>query len=173
VIKDQSISWVKAAGTVLVGGYFLQCALRPDDWHLIDNFDLIIHEAGHSIFAFFGDFIHVAAGSGFQVILPLIFVLYFYLYMKDNYSGSLLLTLVGYNLVNVSVYARDAIVMDLPLLGGDGVMHDWNYLLTMTHVLPQTYRIASLISGVGFLIIVIGIVLSFYFSRTETHDKSY
>ena len=35
----------------------------------------------------------------------------------------------GQNFINISVYAADAQAKRLPLLGGNKVYHDWDYLL--------------------------------------------
>lgn len=49
--------------------YFLWCAYDPYEWHLIDGVNLVIHEAGHIVFMPFGEFIMIAGGSLFQIIL--------------------------------------------------------------------------------------------------------
>ena len=133
--------------------YFLYYAQSSKDWHFIDNFNLIIHEAGHSIFFFLGEFIQIAAGSFFQILVPFVFVVYFYL--RGNYfSSSLLLFWVGQNIINVSVYLSDAMAMQLPLLGGDSSIHDWNYILDSLGILKYTATIGSLVFGAGVLVII-------------------
>jgi len=137
----------------------------------MDNVDVIFHEAGHSIFQFFGTFIRVAAGSGFQVLLPLGIALYFF---KNNQklSGSLVLMWVGQSLINVSIYAADAINMQLDLLGGDSVGHDWNYLLSATNTLKYTPYIASDIFALGVMFILVGTVLGLYYSVKDTSRET-
>ena len=135
---------------LLFAWYFMTAALQQNSWHLIDSVNLVIHEAGHTIFFFFGEFFGIAAGSGFQVFIPLVFVLYFFL-RAEFFSSSILLFWVGESLVNVSVYIGDAVVMQLPLLGGDGTIHDWNYLLSHTGLLPFTPLISLLIFISGFM----------------------
>lgn len=75
---------------------------------------------------------------------------------------------VGQNFVNVSIYAGDAIAMQLPLLGDDSVIHDWNYLLSTLHVLSATPVIASILFAIGILCIGAGIILSVVFAVTDT-----
>src|SRR6185369_6686908 len=125
------------AVALAASAYFFYYASTASTWHFIDNVNLIVHEAGHWIFFPLGEFMHVLGGSLFQILFPVIYVGYFY-FKRDYFSASLLLFWVGTNLVNVSVYAGDAIVMQLPLLGGDGVIHDWNYLLSTTHLISHT-----------------------------------
>jgi hypothetical protein len=163
-IRWQSINWNKLLIALGATAYFLYYAKTASDWHFIDNFNLIIHEAGHSIFFFLGEFMQIAAGSLFQILLPLIFVLYFYLH-KNYFSASLLLFWVGQNFINVSIYASDALVMQLPLLGGDSVIHDWNYILDNLGVLRYTNTIGSLIFFSGIIIIISAIYLSLIMSK--------
>ena len=71
---------------------------------------------------------------------------------------------VGQNIINVSVYAGDAVAMQLPLLGGDSVIHDWNYLLGTLHVLKWAPEVAGILFALGILAICFGAVLSFVFA---------
>jgi hypothetical protein len=161
--KGKVARFVAALGA---SAYFLYYASTASDWHFIDNIDLIIHEAGHWVFLPFGEFMHVLGGSLFQSIFPLLYVGYFY-FKRDYYSGSLLLFWSGANLVNVSVYAADAQLMQLPLLGGDSVIHDWNWLLVNTRTIEYTPQIASCIYGLGLTIIIVAALLSIYWSQSE------
>ncbi len=147
------INYWRLAGILLFGFYFLTCALHAEDWHFIDNVDLIIHEAGHWIFIFFGEFIQILGGSLNQVLIPLIFAIYFIL-REDYYSSSVVFLWVGYSIVNVSVYMGDAIKMQLPLLGGDNVIHDWNYLLNHSHLINYTHMLSSLTYSIGVFMII-------------------
>jgi hypothetical protein len=128
--------------TSLACSYFIYYANTYTDWHFIDNVDLIFHEAGHTIFFFLGEYVQVLAGSAFQIILPFLISLYF-LKNKQKISSSLCLAWTGQNILNVSIYAGDAIKMNLDLLGGDSVIHDWHYLLREAYVLQYTDTIAK------------------------------
>lgn len=140
--------------------YFLNSALHSQDWHFIDGVDLIIHESGHWIFIFFGQFVSILGGSLIQVIIPTVFVLYFF-FRRDFFSASVLLMWLGYNFVNISVYMADAVRMQLPLLGGDFVIHDWNYIFNALGLLEYSGAIAGLVRIIGIFVIITGAVLSF------------
>lgn len=157
------INYWRLAGAILIGWYLLKCASTPSLGHFIGSIDLIIHEAGHWIFIFFGEFLHILGGSLTQVLLPAIFVLYFCL-RRDFYSGAIVLMWVGYSIVNVSIYMADAVKMQLPLLGGDSSGHDWNNLLSMTHTLQYTDLFSSITRGIGMFVIITGLVLAVKFS---------
>ncbi len=159
MIQLNKINYWKLTGAIILGYYFLNCARYPEAWHFIDNIDLIIHEAGHWIFMFFGEFMTILGGSLTQILIPVVFCGYFF-FRKDFYASSILLMWVGYNIVNVSVYMADAVVMRLPLLGGDTSGHDWNNLLWMTHTLQYASQFSSITWGVGMFVIITGLVLS-------------
>ncbi|MGI9164836.1 MAG: hypothetical protein ACR2G5_00345 [Pyrinomonadaceae bacterium] len=99
---------LKLIVAVIASAYFFWCAYDPSQWHLIDGVNLLIHEAGHFVFRPFGEFMMIAGGSLFQVIMPALFVAYF-LYLTKFYSAALVLFWVGESILNVSVYAGDSV----------------------------------------------------------------
>ena len=125
----------------LMSLYFLWIAWDPMQGSFLDNVDLAIHEGGHLIFRVLGEFMGVAGGSLLQVIFPAAFVGYF-LRNGQRYSAAIVALWLGQSLLNVYVYAADAQVMQIVLLGGltgsEGSFHDWNYLLTETGLLNST-----------------------------------
>ena len=154
----------------IASAYFLWCAYDPYQWHLIDGVNLLIHEAGHIIFRPFGEFMMIAGGSLFQVIMPALFVGYFW-YNEKYYSAALVLFWVGESILNVSVYAGDSIVLQLPLLGGEDTLHDWNYMLTSLNLLSSTSQIAGAIRFLGTILIVLAGLGSFKFA-TKSYSLS-
>lgn len=143
--------------------YFFSIAYAPMNGSFLDLVDLPIHEFGHLLFAPFGRFMAVAGGSLFQVIMPAIFAFYFW-WNEKPYSAAIVLFWVGQSVLNVFVYAQDAVVMQIVLLGGltgsEGSFHDWNYLLTETNLIGSTKTVAGLIRMTGTLFIVAAAVLS-------------
>lgn len=156
------------AGLALI--YFIWIAFDPMQGSFLDLVDLPIHEAGHLLFRPFGEFMSIAGGSLLQVIFPAAFVAYFYWYDK-YYSAAMVLFWVGQSILNVYVYAADAVVMQLVLLGGltgsEGSFHDWNYLLTETGLIGSTRTVAGIIRMAGTLVIIAAGVFSIYYSFFE------
>lgn len=148
---------------ILISWYFLDSALSPTSWHFIDFVDLIIHEAGHWIFMFFGDFIASAGGTISQLLIPLIFTIYFFL-KREMLSGFLLFIWFGYNFVNISVYMADAVVMQLPLLGGDTAGHDWHNMLSTLNLLNYTSILANITRIIGVIIVITGAVFAIWYA---------
>lgn len=144
---------------IIACAYFWYYVSTYTEWHFIDNVDLIFHEAGHTIFSFFNLFTQILAGSVFQVALPLFISIYFF-FSEQKISGALCLLWVGQNLLNVSIYAGDALRMQINLLGGDGVIHDWNYLLSTVGLLNSTSTVALIIYAMGLITMFLGTILS-------------
>jgi hypothetical protein len=151
--------------------YFLSVAYDPMRGSFLDMVDLPIHETGHLIFRLFGEFMGVAGGSLFQVILPAVFVGYF-VWRFQHYSAAIVLFWVGQSLLNVWVYASDAVVMQLVLTSGftgsEGSFHDWNYLLTRTGLIASTKLIAGIIRAAGTMVIIMGGVSSIFYALHPT-----
>ncbi len=117
--------WLGSIALAPLCAYF---ALRHGEYTLLDHADLIIHEAGHFFFRFFGDFLYMFGGTLMQMLLPGLLVWNFVL---NDYTLGAQLSLfwLGHNLLNISVYAADAQARALPLLGGASAIHDWWSLL--------------------------------------------
>jgi hypothetical protein len=155
---------LKLVVAVVASLYFFWCAYDPYQWHLIDGVNLVIHEAGHLIFSPLGEFLMIAGGSLFQVIMPALFIGYFW-YNRKYYSAALVLFWVGESILNVSIYAGDSLALQLPLLGGQDSVHDWNYLLSTLNLLPATAKIAGGIRLLGTIVIALAAFGSIRFAR--------
>ena len=155
--------------------YFLWIAYDPMQGSFLDLVDLPIHETGHLVFRPFGEFMSVAGGSLFQVILPAVFVGYF-IWQVKYYSAAIVLFWVGQSVLNVYVYAADAAVMQIVLTSGftgsEGSFHDWNYLLTETGLIGSTKAVAGIIRGVGTLVIIAAAACSVFYSLWPSLDEN-
>lgn len=113
-------------------------------WHLI------VHEAGHFVFRFFGQTMMIAGGSLMQLLLSGLFV-WQGVFWGNRVGTQLALLLLGADFYCVSVYAADARDRALPLLGGDTSGHDWGNLLSQFGLLEATPVVAGLFA-VGALV---------------------
>lgn len=160
-------NYFKFIFAIILTLYFLWVAYDPMQGSFLDYIDLPIHETGHLLFRPFGEFMTIAGGSLFQVIMPLIFVGYF-AWRRQFYSAAIVALWVGQSILNVYVYAADAVVMRLVLTSGftgsEGSFHDWNYLLTATGLLASTKTVAGIIRIVGTLTIIGGGASAIYYS---------
>lgn len=142
---------VRAIAFLLASLYLMNASLHEDSWHLINGANLSIHEGGHVLASLFGEFAHMIGGSVLQILLPLIFAIYF-LKRENKVAFYLMLVWAGQNVVNVGVYASDAVLMELPLVGGENALHDWHYILLSLHLLQYTPIIGTVIKVSGWLI---------------------
>ena len=160
------LNYFKAGFILAVGLYGVVCAVNPKTYRFLDRVDLVFHEAGHLIFGLLGEFIGVLGGSLMQVLIPAIVTGYFIRY-NQRWSGMVTLFWVGQSLFNVSVYVKDARAQALPLLGGEDVLHDWNWLLAKLHLLRWDQAIGALIYMAGLLAVVASVVGGLYFSLED------
>lgn len=156
------------AGTATA--YCLYYARTAADWHFIDSFNLLVHETGHLVFVPFGELLTTLGGSLFQIIVPAVFVGYF-VTRSDYFSAALTTFWVGINVINVSVYARDAIVMQLPLITGDNLGHDWHNALSMMGLLRHTESIGLSIYVTGIATVMLAACMSILFSQIPQARK--
>jgi len=145
--------------TCFLAIYGLWCGLTPDRFHLPDALDLPIHETGHIVFAWGSDVLVALGGTIFQLILPLLFVGYFWR-RKDRHAASVALWWVGQNCFNIARYIADARAQELPLVGGGE--HDWAFLLATWRMLPEDQSIAYNVRGFGGMLMFISILLGFF-----------
>lgn len=137
---------------LFVSFHYLQAALP---WTVIDGADLLFHEAGHFLWAFAGQFIGILGGSLTQALIPISLGVYFFA-RKSWYSMLFCMYWLGINLINVGIYIGDAQSMSLPLIN-EGSIHDWNYLLTRTRLLPLTEIFGNTVRGLGSISMLIAL----------------
>lgn len=159
----------------ILGLYFISIAIDPMQGSFLDNVDLPIHETGHLVFRPLGELMMVAGGSLFQVIVPAILVVYF-AWRRQYYSAVIVGLWLGQSILNVWVYAADAVKMQLVLTSGftgsEGSFHDWNYLLERAGLLNSTNTVAGLIRLCGTLVILVSAGTSIYLSfRPEPSEE--
>lgn len=167
--KEKSFKKYRLIIVFLIFIYMMFYLKSINEWHFIDNINLIFHEAGHVVFALFGQVIQMFGGTLMQILVPVICFFYFYR-MGDNFSFSIILFWIGQNLLNISVYAGDAINMNLPLLGGESVNHDWNWILSYLGILKYTEYVSSFFYITGIIIIIFALVLGIKYSFVKTYN---
>lgn len=144
--------WIFSLLLIPVCVYFV---LHRGEYTLLDNFHLIVHEAGHLFFSFFGTFIQFLGGTLMQLIIPLLLLIIFY---KSAMPKGMQISffLLGHSLINVSVYAADARTQVLPLLGNG--KHDWNYLLNEMNLLNFDEQVGYVFFSLAILFFVIAVI---------------
>lgn len=137
----------------LIGGlfiFYLQWLREDKHFSLLDYVNLAFHEAGHVFLGFFGRFIMMAGGTIFQLLIPALCLAHFKR-KGANLGWQLCLFWIGQSLLNISIYAGDAIKQELPLVGGGE--HDWTYLLTELGLIAHPEGVARAIFLAGTALI--------------------
>ncbi len=143
---------IKVAFFLLIAYFTFLFFPAPPSLFFLDGVNLMIHEAGHLIFIFFGQMMSMLGGTIFQLLIPVSISLYFLL-QKDYFSLAFTLFWIGDNLLNISTYIKDALAMNLPLLV-TGSIHDWNWLLSEWGLLEHAQTIGGLIYLLGTLALI-------------------
>jgi hypothetical protein len=141
------------AGVALLGLWAVSIVREPDAWRFVDGVNLLLHEAGHPVFGFFGEFVTALGGTLMQLLFPLAFVVHF-ARSRQPFAAAVSLAWLGESLFNVARYAADARARVLPLVGGDGTQHDWAYLLDRLGLLESDQAIAKIVRVLGSLLLL-------------------
>lgn len=144
---------------ILLGYFAFVIMVKQPSFNILDNVNLLFHEAGHLIFSLFGRFISIAGGTIMQLLIPLGIAIYF-LVKKNIFALGVGVFWFGENLVNISYYAADAQTKVLPLIGGG---HDWSYLLSKLSLLKNAELVGNVFLYTGEIVIISSLVFMFLY----------
>ena len=119
---------------------------------MLDLVLIPIHEGGHLLFRWFGEFLMVVGGTFMQLFVPAALALYFA--FRRQPQGTAFCSFIFFEqFLPISRYMADARAQELPLLsvGGGDVIHDWNYLFGHLGLLAHDTQIASAVRFLGWL----------------------
>jgi len=122
---------------------------------------LAIHEAGHVIFRFAGDYICAAGGTINQIVAPILLAYSFYR-QRDYFAIAFAGAWLSFSLTDVAIYINDASAMALPLtsLGDTGqAEHDWHYMLGVKGLLHYDTTIAAYVHAVAIVVLIPSLAL--------------
>jgi hypothetical protein len=125
--------------------------------------DLGFHELGHLVCYVFpvNDLLTAAAGSLFQVGVPVGLAAYFFVLRHDALGASVCCAWAATSARDVAVYVADAPYEQLPLLGGE---HDWAYILGPEQLdrLDRAATYATFTRGLGILLALAATALALH-----------
>ena len=137
---------------------FIKHLTDPQYFSIFGWLNLGIHEVGHLVFYFFGEFISIAGGTILQCIVPVISIFMFYR-QKDFFAIAVCFGWLSTNFFHVGTYVADARSMNLPLHGFTAnPIHDWNYLLSKLNILEFDTSIAFIFNALAFLSMLICLI---------------
>jgi len=119
---------------------------------LMDGVFVPIHEGGHLLFRWFGEFLAIAGGTFLQLFAPLALATYFF-FQRQAQGVAFCMFCFFEQFLPIATYMADARAQELPLLTvGDAeyVIHDWNYLFTRLGVIDHDIQIAGAVRFIGW-----------------------
>jgi hypothetical protein len=122
---------------------------------------LVVHEAGHLLFAPFGRTLMLLGGSITQLAVPALVGVYLLVRQKDWFGLVVGLAWHSFSSFELATYVADANKGNLALVGfGDNVVHDWDALLTQWHLLNHCETFAAMIrmwaAAIGLAALALG-----------------
>jgi len=134
-----------------------------DSFYLLHSINLIFHEAGHTIFSIFGEFVGFLGGALGQLLIPLI-VLFAFLRQGQIFSALLMLWWFGENFIDIAPYIGDAQIQIMPLIGGQ---HDFAYIIGRLDMIRYDILFERIFMTIGVSIMAISIlIMSVLVART-------
>ena len=128
--------------------FLIYAATNRSGFLFLDYVNLMVHEAGHFFFSWFGYTITILGGTLGELIVPLLCAVYFFVRRETT-----AVTFCGFwffeNFPYIGAYMADARAQSLPLVGsGD---HDWAILFGQWGLLMQDQKIGSTMRAIGWL----------------------
>jgi hypothetical protein len=148
---------VSRAILILASAFYLlflyQAARGSGVLLMMDLVFVPIHEGGHLLFRFFGEFLAVAGGTILQLSVPLMLAAFF-IFQRQIPDTAFCLFFFFEQFLPIATYMADARAQELPLLtvgDGDYVIHDWAYLFGRLGVLEHDTAIAHAVRVLGWI----------------------
>jgi hypothetical protein len=133
--------------------FLFDLAAGGDFPHYMDLVFVPVHEGGHLLFRWFGQFIAVAGGTFLQLAAPILLAIYF-VFRRQAQAVAFCIFFFFEQFLPISIYMADARAQQLPLLtvgDSEDVIHDWNYLFGKLGLLGHDTQIASATRVLGWL----------------------
>ncbi len=128
--------------------FLLYAAADKTGFLFLDYVNLLIHEAGHFFFSWFGYTITILGGTLGELIVPLLCAAYFF-WHREIAGFAFACFWFFENFPYIGTYMADARDQALPLVGSGE--HDWGILFGQWGLLEQDRRIGGLFGAVGWV----------------------
>jgi hypothetical protein len=145
--------WALVAWSAFYFLFLYQAARGNGFLLLMDGVFVPIHEGGHLLLRFFGEFLNIAGGTLLQLGVPMALAIYF-LFQRQAQGVAFCMFFFFEQFLPIATYMADARAQDLPLLtigDGDYVIHDWNYLFGKFGMLQHDVQIAGTVRFFGWV----------------------
>jgi hypothetical protein len=142
VSRTSGIAWLSAYALFL-----LYAAVDRSGFLFPDYVNLIIHEAGHFFFSWFGRTVMILGGTAGELIVPLLCAVYFTA-QRELFGAAFSVFWFFENFPYIGTYMADARAGALPLVGGGE--HDWEVLFGQWGLIMQDQSIGGTVRFLGW-----------------------
>ncbi len=142
-----------ACWLVFYGLFTLYAGLNNGGFLAIDNVNLVVHEGGHLLFAWFGETVCLWGGTVLQWLVPALLAASFF-WQRQVYGFVFCGFMFFENFLYTATYMADARAQALPLVtvgDPDAGGHDWFNILSSLGLLQYDTRIAAIVRLAGWL----------------------
>jgi hypothetical protein len=143
VSRSAAIGW-----TIAFVAFMVYARANQDGFLFLDHANLMIHEAGHSMFSWADYYTMLLGGTLLQLIVPAGCLLFF-LRRGDPTAVAVSAFWTFENCLYIATYMADARRSALPLVGSDE--SDWTILFTHWGVLQHDLTIAAWTRAIGWI----------------------
>jgi hypothetical protein len=145
--------WAIGAWLAFYAAFLVYAFNARGGYLFIDSANLVVHEAGHPLFSWFGRTLGLWGGTILQWAVPFMLAAYFF-YERQIAGFVFCLFFFFENWLYTATYMADARAMVLPLVttgDPDHVEHDWNTIFSSLGVLQYDTRIAGVVRTLGWI----------------------
>jgi hypothetical protein len=129
----------------------------PEAGGLFAGITFGVHEFGHLLFAFLGEFMTALGGSLNQLLIPIATAVLLWHY-RDYFGIAVAGTWLGSSMLDLARYIGDARAQELDLVGfGEDPQHDWAYILSQLHGLRYDTRVAGVVRALGLVVLMVAL----------------
>lgn len=148
-MKEPISPYALGAVWIFAIGILAARAVNGDGWvRVLDDANLVFHEAGHPIFGLFYERLGVYGGTLMQLALP-VGVTYHFWRSQQLASCAVAGVWLFENFLNIGRYMSDARAQILPLIGSGE--HDWTTIFLNWGVLHHDTRIGGFVTFLGWI----------------------
>jgi hypothetical protein len=141
-----------AAWLVFYVGFLIYAFRAHGGFLFIDSANLVVHEGGHNLFAWFGATLCLWGGTLLQWLVPFLLAIYFF--SQRQVAGFIFCAFFFFeNWLYTATYMADARAMELPLVttgDPDFAEHDFHAIFTSLGVLDHDTQIAAVVRLIGW-----------------------
>ncbi|MBI4461164.1 MAG: hypothetical protein HY648_14045 [Acidobacteria bacterium] len=140
------------AWLMFYGLFFWHAVADQDGFLVIDHVNLIVHEAGHLLFGWFGSTPGLLGGTLLELLIPLLLAVYF-AFQRHVTATAFASFFFFENFLYIAAYMADARSRALPLVTiGDPLAggHDWFLIFYRWGILEYDTAIAGVTRALGW-----------------------